>query len=94
MTEKCNGWCKWLKEQYTLPYGYAFTCTAANNKVIVEGKSEESLTGKWRSQVRSPIVNVQLCLTPKQKEVIKPEDLPYGGIDPFAVSDSESGNEL
>ena len=85
MIENCNGWCKWLNENYAMPKGYQFTCGAIGNQVITEGQSKESLVRKWRSEVRSQIVVEQTCLAPDKKEIISPKGLPYGGIDPFAI---------
>lgn len=85
MTELCNGWCKWLREEYGLPNGYAFRCQAANDRLIASGQSREPIIGKLRSEVRAPIVAEQPCLAPENKEVQQPENLPFGGLDPFAV---------
>jgi hypothetical protein len=85
MTERCNGWCKWLREEYNLPNRYAFRCQAADDQVVASGKSAEPMTGKLRSEVRIPIVAEQSCLAPEKREAQQPENLPFGGMDPFAV---------
>lgn len=88
--ETCNGWCSWLREQYTMPFRYRMTCAAANGLVVAEGQSSEPLVGKWRSQVRTAAVSEQACVAPPEKTVFDPTDLDSGGMDPFASIELES----
>lgn len=88
MTEKCSTWCKQLSADFNsrLPYQIKFLCRAANNQVIAEKQSDESLVGKWwRTDIASTVVPGNTCLAPSKKEVLDPEKLDFGGVDPFAI---------